>query len=104
MYQNDVATPACITADIILEHFSKLLYGDTPPPSIASVFQAIDEWWFVPREKKMVRTSHVRAKKAYLTYKARGTVPTYVVQAHAWSFSHQLGRAVTAEDVAKSIQ
>ena len=104
MYHTDVASPARITAETILTHFSLLLYGDAPPPSLASVFQAFDEWWFVPREKKTIHTSLVRARKAYLSYTANGVMPDYALQAYAWSCAHRFGKAVTAEDIVKSIQ
>ena len=104
MYQNDVASPACITSHAILDYFSVLFYGDTPPVSIASTFLAIDDWWYVPREAPLIRKSLVRARRAYVHYNSSGVLPTYVMAAYMWSNEHHFGRAVQTHNIKKSIQ
>jgi len=104
MYQNDVASPACITSHAILDYFSVLFYGDTPPVSVASTLLAIDDWWYVPREAPLIRKSLARARRAYVRYKSNGVLPVYVVSAHAWSNEHRFGRVVHTHDIEKSIQ
>lgn len=103
MHHIDVATPASISTEATLTYFSILFYGDTPPLSRASLFLALDEWWFVPRDPLVVRKSLARARRSYTKYKIQGSLPGYMLEAYSWSCTHRFGKVVTTDDIAQTI-